>query len=340
MLVAFYCSLSIICSPNFEQLSEENPSENNRLAFSVAEKHLGISSLIKPEEMVHPDRLAFVTYISLFYELFYNSQPATLPTGAECDSKIKKSTTSKSSVEKSEKSPIKLVTSEVSTFAKSPVSVEKASTSYLKSSSSKKWVNSSEKLKSLEESTTTSQNSFTFSKKQVSSVEKPEAVEQSSTSSPKSAIIPGEQGRLESSQHTPTSSQIPFTTPKKKVTTGEKVESKQASTSSQRSFTSSTKKASSSEKFLSLEKSTSSSKKPFSPTEKQVTSVGKSAAVNKLGTSDEKLVEKQVTLAEKCATSVQDEPIITPSKKKKRFRLFSRRKKKKSLATAIPSIER
>lgn len=52
--------------------------ENNQLAFSLAEKHLAISSLIKPTEMTKPDKLAMFTYLSLFYELFEDAEPVEL----------------------------------------------------------------------------------------------------------------------------------------------------------------------------------------------------------------------------------------------------------------------
>ena len=59
--------------------------ENNQLAFSLAEKHLAISSLIKPTEMKKPDKLALFTYLSLFYELFEDAEPVeqTPPTPPE-----------------------------------------------------------------------------------------------------------------------------------------------------------------------------------------------------------------------------------------------------------------
>ena len=50
--------------------------ENNQLAFSVAEEHLGINPLLKPEEMNKPDKLALLSYLSLFYELFLDTEPA------------------------------------------------------------------------------------------------------------------------------------------------------------------------------------------------------------------------------------------------------------------------
>ena len=62
-------------SPNFYELRPENSIENNQLAFSLAEKHLAISSLIKPTEMAKPDKLALFTYLSLFYELFEDAEP-------------------------------------------------------------------------------------------------------------------------------------------------------------------------------------------------------------------------------------------------------------------------
>ena len=67
-----------IFSPNFDELSPDNSVENNQLGFSLAEKHLAISSLIKPTEMTKPDKLAMFTYLSLFYELFDDAEPVEL----------------------------------------------------------------------------------------------------------------------------------------------------------------------------------------------------------------------------------------------------------------------
>ncbi|KAM7003564.1 F-actin-monooxygenase mical2b isoform 2-T2 [Tautogolabrus adspersus] len=61
---------------DFDSLSEEDMTENNQLAFDLAEREFGIQPVTRGKEMAaeaEPDKLLMVLYLSKFYEIFRNT---------------------------------------------------------------------------------------------------------------------------------------------------------------------------------------------------------------------------------------------------------------------------
>jgi len=67
---------------DFSKLSAEDILANNSLAFRVAEEHLGIPSLLDPEDMLDsdiPDKFSIITYVSQFYHLLKDEDDSRSP---------------------------------------------------------------------------------------------------------------------------------------------------------------------------------------------------------------------------------------------------------------------
>ena len=71
-----------VCS-DFDSLQPEHVAKNNQLAFDIAEREFGISPAMTGTDManlVAPDKLTMVYYVSRFYDLFKDELPPVLRT--------------------------------------------------------------------------------------------------------------------------------------------------------------------------------------------------------------------------------------------------------------------
>lgn len=308
----------LYCSTSLETLSPENSVENNELAFYVAEKHLGISSLIKPTEMEKPDRLALVTYLSLFYELFQDSQPFMCP--AHTRNELEVSVPAKVADE-------------------TECSREAKSTSENSSKTSERPAKAPSTGKPVEK--------FVISHMPVNS----SAVQTISKEVEVAAAAKSDKSSKQSEKSDKESQKKKDKSDKKVGTVG--TSDKKTDKPSKQSDNMDKKANESYKKADKVDKWSDTSGKEAGTSGKQSDKPGKTSYKSeKLATS----ADKQLTSAKECTKKVETsqtnnvanskDQITSPAetsdkkkKKKKKFHIF-RRNKKKSLATATPSIER
>ncbi|XP_062513190.1 protein-methionine sulfoxide oxidase mical3a-like isoform X2 [Corticium candelabrum] len=64
---------------DFDSVKKSSAEVNNKLAFDIAEKHLGISALLNPEDMNNPDKLTVILYVSRLFDYLHDKEPVLAP---------------------------------------------------------------------------------------------------------------------------------------------------------------------------------------------------------------------------------------------------------------------
>ena len=75
---------------DFEEVRRRPPAERLDLAFGVIEKHLGITRLLDPEDLVKPDKKSVMTYLMCMYEVLpHEDDFVPTPNSAKKSSAVK-----------------------------------------------------------------------------------------------------------------------------------------------------------------------------------------------------------------------------------------------------------